>query len=351
MQKIGSQVSLKETVVGSNPTGGTNGIYYKVILEINVFMTTSFLRKQPAEVLSYNMDLKSLIQSFYKYSTDIKGYSKDTIRRYKYVIDLYCRHSGITVINEATPVNVRNLFFHGRSERKWSANTALVFYKSLLVFFRWCVNEGYLAENPVKDMEKPKLEHRLPKKFTKQDALKLLEIVYNYPYENTYLRFRNHAMFATFIFAGLRKSELLNLRYADVDLENMTIFVNQGKGNKDRFVPVSKTLSDILVRYIDLRKKRGYTCAHFFVASNRNAGFTEHGLKHLVAEMIKASELKFSVHKLRHTFATLMIEGGCDIYSLSRMMGHSDIKTTTIYLYASAEHLKSQIRKHPLNNY
>ena len=66
--------------------------------------------------------------------------------------------------------------------------------------------------------------------------------------------------------------------------------------------------------------------------------------------MRKSSGIIFSVHKLRHTFATLMLEGGCDIYSLSKMMGHSDIKTTTIYLAASAEHLRSQMTKHPLND-
>ena len=69
---------------------------------------------------------------------------------------------------------------------------------------------------------------------TKQDALKLLEVVYNYPYDYKYLRYRNHAIFSTFIFAGLRKKELLNLRFTDVDMENLTIFVNQGKGSKDR---------------------------------------------------------------------------------------------------------------------
>ena len=63
----------------------------------------------------------------------------------------------------------------------------------------------------------------------------------------------------------------------------------------------------------------------------------------------KSSGVTFTVHKLRHTFATLMLEGGCDIYSLSKMMGHSDINTTTIYLAASAEHLRSQMLKHPMN--
>ena len=70
----------------------------------------------------------------------------------------------------------------------------------------------------------------------------------------------------------------------------------------------------------------------------------------LVEKMRASSGITFTVHKLRHTFATLMLEGGCDIYSLSKMMGHSDIKTTTIYLAASAEHLRTQMTKHPLND-
>jgi len=69
-----------------------------------------------------------------------------------------------------------------------------------------------------------------------------------------------------------------------------------------------------------------------------------------VPALREASGLRFTIHQLRHTFATLMMEGGCDIYSLSRMMGHSDIKTTTIYLSASADHLRAQIGKHPLND-
>src|SRR4029077_7092912 len=79
-----------------------------------------------------------------------------------------------------------------------------------------------------------------------------------------------------------------------------------------------------------------------------NAGLTDEVLRGLIETLQKSSGLSFTVHQLRHTFATLMLEGGCDIYSLSRMMGHEDIKTTTIYLAASAEHLRAQMTKHPL---
>jgi site-specific recombinase XerD len=206
-----------------------------------------------------------------------------------------------------------------------------------------------LSHNPTDDIELPKLEKRLPARIKKDDALKLLETAANYPYDYKFLRYRNHAIFATFIYAGLRKKELLRLRFGDVDLENMSMFVNLGKGSKDRIVPICYALAESLKRYIDERKRLNKTCPEFFASLNRNGGFTDSGLKNLVEKMESAAGIKFTIHKLRHTFATLMIEGGCDIYSLSRMMGHSDIKTTTIYLSASSEHLRSQIRKHPLN--
>lgn len=295
------------------------------------------------------MDIKLLAGRFYDYSTFIKGYSKHTIRRYRYVINLYCKYAQIENIDQVTDANVRSLFLHGRMNRHWSNNTYLCFYKSLLVFFRWCQTEKYLDHNPISEIEKPKLEKKLPPKLTKQQAFRLLEVVYNYPYDYTFLRYRNHAMFSLFIFAGLRKNELLSLKLTDMDIENLTIFIRQGKGSKDRIIPMSFTLAQSLKRYLVERKRLNKTCPEFFASLNHNIGLTETGLKRLVEIIRKASGVFFTVHKLRHTFATLMLEGGCDIYSLSRMMGHSDIKTTTIYLFASAEHLRSQMIKHPLN--
>ncbi len=218
-----------------------------------------------------------------------------------------------------------------------------------MVFFRWCIQQGYMEKNPVTNIEVPRLEKKLPTKLTKQDAMRLLETVYNYPYDYKFLRYRNHAIFATFMFAGLRKQELLKLTCTDVDIENLTLFVRQGKGNKDRIIPISYSLAQSLKQYLSERKRLNKTCPEFFVSLNRNKGYTDDGLKRLVVQMSKAMKVKFTVHKLRHTFATLMLEGGCDIYSLSKMMGHSDIKTTTIYLSASAEHLRAQMIKHPMN--
>lgn len=295
------------------------------------------------------MDIEILSQEFCEYSRSIKGYSKATIKRYRDIIKSYCKILNIQDLSQVTDENTRNLFYTGRIHRNWSVNTFLVYHKTLRVFFRWCIKQGYMAQNPILDIEIPKQEKRLPPKLTKQSALRLLEVVYNYPYEYKFLRHRNHAIFATFIFAGLRKQELLNLKFADVDLDNLTIFVRQGKGGKDRIIPISYALAQSLKRYLQERKRLHRTTSEFFCSLRGNAGFTDSGLKWLVKEIRESSKIDFTVHKLRHTFATLMLEGGCDIFSLSKMMGHSHIQTTTIYLSASAEHLRSQISRHPLN--
>ena len=114
-------------------------------------------------------------------------------------------------------------------------------------------------------------------------------------------------------------------------------------------MPMTHILSEILRRYLEERKKLGRTCPEFFTSRRYNMGMSDSALREIVEDIRKASGLVFTVHTLRHTFAMLMLEDGCDIYSLSKMLGHSDIKTTTIYLAASVEHLRSQMDKHPLN--
>lgn len=294
------------------------------------------------------MKIQILSQKFFDYSKYIKGFSVPTIKRYGHVINYFSKFAGITEIEQVTPENSRNFFYHGRTELNWTANTFICYHKSLSVFFRWCVKEGCMTRNTMGDIETPKLEKRLPNKLTKQESLKILEIVDNYPYQNKFLRYRNYAIFATFIMTGLRKKELLSLKLTDVDIENLSIFIRQGKGSKDRSVPINYRLAEILSKYLEERKKMNRTCSEFFTSYTHNIGFTQSGLKRLLEKIVKASGIKFTIHKLRHTFATLMLEGGCDIYSLAKMMGHSDIKTTTIYLAANIEHLREQVAKHPL---
>ncbi len=297
-----------------------------------------------------SMSIELLCQKFCEYLSYIRGFAPTTIIRYKMVLKLYTNFAKITTIEEVTDDNTRDFFYFGRTDRRWASNSFITYHKTLVVFFRWCVEHRYMAKNPMDDIEIPKLHKRLPPKLTKQDSLRLLEVVYNYPYHYRFERYRNHAIFATFLFTGIRRKELINLKFTDVDLQNLSIFINQGKGGKDRVLPIPLTLAESLRRYLEERKRLKKTCPEFFASLFKDQGFTTSGLKHLVDRFVPASKIQFNIHRLRHTFATLMLEGGCDIFSLSKLMGHSDIKTTTIYLAASPDHLRGQIMKHPLNN-
>ncbi len=296
------------------------------------------------------MNIELLLEDFCYYSQYMRGVSLNTTKRYRQKIGAFSRSLEITSIDDLDQKKVQSFFLKGRVEKNWTTATYRTYYMTLIVFFRWCISQGHLEKNYCDEIELPKMEKSLPKRLSKKDALKLLEVVYNYPYTQKYQRDRNHAMFSTFLFTGLRKSELLNLTLSDVDMENRTIFVRRGKGNKDRIVPMGHSLTQSLHRYLVERKKWKKTCPEFFTCSNRNKGLSDTGLKLLIQKIRKASGVYFTSHRLRHTYATMMIEGGCDIFSLSKMMGHSDIKTTTIYLSTTAEHLRHQISKHPLNN-
>lgn len=293
------------------------------------------------------MSIHQTLDEFCDYATFVKGLSNNTIKRYKDKIRFFYKYSNIKHFDDINEQLVYHFFYKGRTERKWQARTYITYYMSLRSFFKWLLKQGHIQQNYILDIECPKIPKSLPKGLTKQESLLLLEVVVNYPYEMKFQRFRNHAIFATFIFAGLRKDELFKLKLSDVDVENKTIFIN-GKGDKERIIPMSSELARILSKYLRERLKQKKTCPYFFLSTKLDKGFTDSGLRLLVIQIRKASGIYFRPHMLRHTFATLMLEGGCDIFSLSKMMGHSDIKVTTGYMFASVQHLRGQMSKHPL---
>jgi site-specific recombinase XerD len=163
------------------------------------------------------MHIELLLEDFCHYSKYIKGVSKDTEKRYRENVSYFAKASKISLISDVSEQTVQTFFLHGRKDKQWKISTYRTYYMSLVVFFRWCVKNKYLDVNYLDDFELPKLEKSLPKKIKKEEALRLLEIAYNYPYTQKYLKYRNHAIFALFLFAGLRKNELLQMKLTDID--------------------------------------------------------------------------------------------------------------------------------------
>ncbi len=292
----------------------------------------------------------NLHQRFCEYSFVFKGNTKQSIRWFKDAIKSYLRHTRLENIEDITRSTIENWILTGKLEKNWAANTIKGRLKAMSLFLDWCVKEELIDTNPAKNIPKPKLPKQLPKHLTREDALTLLDWTKNFPFAYKFERSRAVAIIATFLFTGLRCEELRSLKMTDVVLENKTLFVQNGKGNKDRIIPLNKKLIEILKDYLKDRKRLNKCCPAFFTSMPRDNQMGEAVIKRLVKRLRDKSGIYFYPHILRHTFATLMLEGGCDLFALSKMLGHSDIKTTTIYLSATTAHLQEQIVKHPLND-
>lgn len=297
------------------------------------------------------MKIRELHEQFCQEALVIRNLSPATIKWYRGSMNAFLKHREgrmIEFLEDVTTDRLRSYLYAKRIEDKWKSSSFINQRKGIRSFFTWCVKRKYIKENPVDDIEKPKIEKSLPKRITLQEAQRVLEYSFHMRYNYRHESYRNRAVFAVMIYAGLRSKEVLNLKVADIDLENGVLTVKHGKGAKDRIIPISPMLHKYLSEYIKDKERLNKECEWFFLSLRGDTCFTYSGLKRIVERVKQRTKIYFSPHRLRHTFATLMLEAGVDLFSLSKMMGHSDIKTTTIYLSASVKHLKKEMMKHPL---
>jgi len=290
-----------------------------------------------------------LHRRFCDYSITFKGNTPRTIKWFKECVSYLVNQTGAGELSDLTRELIEDWIFTGKRERDWSAQTIRNRLICLNSFFKWLIDQEYISENPVAKIPRPKVPKRIPRHLTKEQAMELLEWAQNYPYDYKFDRTRAVAIIATFLYTGIRREELRNLQMHHVDLSNRTLVVRSGKGEKDRMVPLNTRLIEFLEDYLKDRRRLKKCNPYFFSAMRSDKRMGELVIPRLVHKIRQKSGIHFYPHLLRHTFATLMLEGGCNIYALSKMLGHSDIKTTTIYLAATTAHLQEQIMKHPLD--
>jgi integrase/recombinase XerD len=212
----------------------------------------------------------------------------------------------------------------------------------LRVWFKWLAREHYLLHNPASELELPRLGHRLPKAVL---SIEEVERVLAQPNVADVLGLRDRAILETLYSTGMRRLELATLKLQDLDLERGTIFIRQGKGNKDRMIPIGERAAAWTRKYIEESRSSLAPSTDDGTVFLSNAGetMTLDYLTQLVATHVDAAQIgkRGACHMLRHTMATLMLEGGADIRFIQAMLGHADLKTTQIYTQVSIRQLQA----------
>ena len=205
-------------------------------------------------------------------------------------------------------------------------------------FYTYLVNNEYIKDNPSENIKSPKLPKKLPTYLTIEEINKLLDIQLLTPYD-----YRNKAMLELLYATGLRISELINLEFSNIDIDNSVLRV-MGKGNKERLVPFNDSASKYLKLYIEYYRNEilnGKYSDYLFI-SNAKKPITRQGFfKIIKAECKRANITKdVSPHVLRHSFATHLLSNGADIRVIQELLGHSNIVTTEIYTHVVNEKVK-----------
>jgi integrase/recombinase XerD len=214
-------------------------------------------------------------------------------------------------------------------------------------FYRHLRREGVIGHDPTADLRGPRRSGRLPQVLSREQVLRLLA----QPKGTEPRAQRDRALLELMYACGLRASEVIGLQLTDVD-EQERVLRARGKGSKERLVPVGRAALAALCAYC----ARGRPLlvglgaeSHVFVNARGHA-LTRQGLYKIIQRYARGAGLegKMGPHTLRHTFATHLLAGGCDLRSLQEMLGHADLSSTQIYTHLSAERLKeTYFRTHP----
>ncbi len=257
---------------------------------------------------------------------DLEGKSPNTIRMYSYYVRRYLEWGG--------NINARSaLRFLARLRREGYSNRSLnLVVQALRAYFRF---EG--ADEEAEKLKPPKVPRSLPKALTREEVKRLLSAI-------PPTRKRDRLIVLLLYGAGLRVSELCNLRRKDVDLERNLIVVRGGKGAKDRVVPIPAFLGDAIRDYLESREDD----SEYLIVEDRRRNKDRLSPKtvwHLLKKYGERAGVEVTPHRLRHSFATHMLENGVDIRAIQELLGHSNLSTTQIYTKVTVEHLRKAQEK------
>ena len=250
---------------------------------------------------------------------------------------------------KADPEEIRRFLMY-LNEQAYSKSTTARKLATLRSFYKFCLRRGYVTNNPLASIRTPKQEKRLPKFLEIDQILRLLQA----PDDTTLLGSRDRSMLEVMFSTGVRVSELVGLKIADVDFVGESIRI-RGKGRQERISPISPSALKSMRHYLEIRnsdpRASQFNPEILFINKHGKKLSTRSVRRKLDKYLIQAGlDPTVSPHTLRHSFATHMLNNGADLRSVQELLGHRSISTTQIYTHLTTQKLKDSYEAaHPRN--
>ena len=316
----------------------------------------------------------SYVNSFLDYSATILNKSPNSIKEYNYDLMMFLRfikiHFNLTDEKDFSKIKINDISLRTIKKIQLADIHAFLSYmaielksksatrarkaSTIRVFFSYLSQKANLIEiNPAQNLETPKADKRLPKYLNLEESKKLLEVSADEDNRNYQ---RDYAITTLFLNCGLRLSELVGINIQDIDFSEAKLNVI-GKGNKERTIYLNKACLKALSDYLFIRPQVGVKVDKLnsnkaLFLSERKERISRRTVQYIVTKELRKAGLdsrKFSVHKLRHTAATLMYQyGNVDIRALQELLGHESISTTEIYTHVDNTQVRNAVESNPL---
>ncbi len=310
--------------------------------------------------------LPQLVQQYLIYIEAIKGHSELSVLEYASDLRTFFRFLAkekglcsrntadeeidlspidLTFIQSVNLTDAYQFLIYCKNVRKNNETTRARRVVAIRRFYNYLSeNLGLIEKNPMKSLDAPKTKKSLPKYLTLEEAEKFLSVI-----DGKYKE-RDYAIATLFLNCGMRLSELVSINYNDIkDDGSLTII---GKGNKERIVYLNQACIDAVIAYMKVRPRDGVKDKALFLSS-RNQRISPKTVQHIVYSYLDKAgfgDRGLSVHKLRHTAATLMYQhGNVDLLLLKEILGHENLGTTEIYTHISDDATKKAIESNPLS--
>ena len=278
-----------------------------------------------------------------------KNYSEYTIKNYYLDINdyiLYCNKNKIDIYN----IDYKRVksYLSDMFNSKYNASTISRHISSLRSFYSYLYSNKLVDKNIFKSISLPKKEKRIPKYMTNED----ISIIFDIPDINIPIGQRDRLILELLYGTGIRVSELCNIKLNDINYNNKTINI-VGKGNKERIVFYGDACESILDTYTNYGRNlllNNKNSDYLIIGTNKTTKISVRSIELIIDKIIKRASLKKNItpHTLRHTFATHLLNEGCDILLVKEFLGHSSLDTTGIYTHVSNEKLrKVYLDSHP----